>query len=78
MGSELALSSQEKATESALDAARIAERGTLLDYEAGLVEILTLLEAQRRRFSTEEALIQVKVLRRQNRISLALALAKAV
>ena len=78
LGSELALSSQEKATESALDAARIAERGTLLDYEAGLVEILTLLEAQRRRFSTEEALIQVKVLRRQNRISLALALAKAV
>jgi len=78
LGLDHALASQEKATQAALDAARSAEDGTRLNYEAGLVEILTLLEAQRRRFDTEEELIQLKILRRKNRITLALALAKGL
>ena len=42
------------------------------------MEILSLLEAQRRAFDTEEQLINVRAQRYQNRVSLALALGKGL
>ncbi len=77
LGSERYLENQEEATARALDAARGAEDRNLRNYESGLVEILTVLEAKRRRFTSEEDLIQLKNLRFQNRVALALALGKA-
>ncbi len=78
LGSERALARQVTATEAALKAARLAEDRTRRNYEAGLVEILTLLDAQRRRFAAQDALISLQTLRRQNRISLSLSLAKGI
>jgi outer membrane protein, multidrug efflux system len=77
LGSELYLRKQEEATASALEAARSAEDRSLRNYESGLVEILTVLDAKRRRFSAEESLIKLRNLRFQNRVALALALGKA-
>lgn len=77
LGSELYLGKQEQATASALDAARSAEDRALRNYESGLVEILTVLDAKRRRFAAEESLINLRNLRLQNRVALALALGKA-
>ena len=77
LGSELHLREQEEATARALDAARSAQDRALRNYEAGLVEILTVLEAKRRRFDAEENLIRLKNQRFQNRVALALALGKA-
>ena len=76
LGSEYYLKSQQRAYKNALTAARSAESRAQRNYENGLVEILTLLDAQRRSFSTEESLINTKSLRFQNRVSLALALGK--
>ena len=77
LGSELYLKKQEEATASALSAAKAAEERSLRNYESGLVEILTVLDATRRRFSAEESLINLRNLRFQNRVALALALGKA-
>jgi multidrug efflux system outer membrane protein len=77
LGSELYLGRQEQATSQALAAARTAEERTLRNYESGLVEILSVLEAKRRRFNAEENLINLKNQRFQNRVTLALALGKA-
>lgn len=77
LGSELYLRKQEDATSKALAAARTAEERTLRNYESGLVEILSVLEATRRRFAAEESLINLRNLRYQNRVALALALGKA-
>jgi NodT family efflux transporter outer membrane factor (OMF) lipoprotein len=77
LGSEGYLRKQEEATARALAAARSAEEQALRNYESGLVEILTVLEAKRRRFDAEENLITLKNLRFQNRVALALALGKA-
>ncbi len=77
LGSELFLKKQEEATDSALTAAKNAEDRSLRNYESGLVEILTVLDATRRRFSAEESLINLRNLRYQNRVALALALGKA-
>lgn len=77
LGSELYLKKQEDATASALAAAETAEDRSLRNYESGLVEILTVLDAKRRRFSAEESLINLRNLRFQNRVALALALGKA-
>lgn len=77
LGSELYLAKQEQATSQALAAARSAEERTLRNYESGLAEILTFLDAKRRRFDAEERLIELKNLRYQNRVTLALALGKA-
>lgn len=77
LGSELYLKRQEVATESALSSAKSAEDRSLRNYESGLVEILTVLDATRRRFSAEESLINLRNLRFQNRVALALALGKA-
>jgi multidrug efflux system outer membrane protein len=77
LGSEYYLQRQEAATASALEAARSAEERSLRSYEAGLADILTVLESKRRRFSAEESLIELKNLRCQNRVALALSLGKA-
>ena len=78
LGSETFLREREDSTRQALKAAKNAEEGVRRSYENGLVEILTLLDAQRRAFSTEESLITIRTLRYQNRVSLALALGKAL
>ncbi len=78
LGSETYLLSQERSYQNGLDAARSAETRTQQNYENGLVEILTLLDAQRRSFNTEELLINTTALRYQNRVSLALALGKGL
>ncbi|MDB4693017.1 efflux transporter outer membrane subunit [Akkermansiaceae bacterium] len=77
LGSERYLAKQEAATQRALTAARRAEDSVRRNYESGLLELLSLLETQRRSFNTEEALINVRALRYQNRVALALALGKA-
>lgn len=77
LGSEFYLKKQEGATASALAAAKSAEDRSLRNYETGLVEILTVLDTKRRRFSAEESLINLRNLRFQNRVALALALGKA-
>ncbi|MFK7850149.1 MAG: efflux transporter outer membrane subunit [Akkermansiaceae bacterium] len=77
LGSELYLKKQEQATTRAVTAAREAEDRSLRNYESGLIDILNVLEATRRRFAAEETLINLRSLRFQNRIALALALGKA-
>ena len=78
LGSERYLLSQEQSTRKALTAARSAEARVQRNYETGLVEILTLLDTQRRSFSTEESLINIQALRYKNRVTLALALGKGL
>ncbi len=78
LGSEYYLKRQQTSFTKALKAAKSAESRTQRNYEKGLVEILTLLDAQRRSFSTEESLINTEALRFQNRVSLALALGKGI
>jgi len=78
LGSERYLAAQEAATERALKAAQNAERTFARNYESGLLGLLGLLETQRRSFNTEESLINIRALRYQNRVSLALALGKAL
>lgn len=77
LGLESSLAEREAATREALKAAQNAESRVLRNYESGLVEILTVLDTQRRAFATEEALINLRLLRYQNRVALALALGKA-
>ena len=78
LGSERLLASQETARRQALDAARSAESRTRRDYEAGIADLLSLLEAQRRVFNTEDQTISIHRARLQNRVALALALGKGV
>ncbi|MFC5051337.1 efflux transporter outer membrane subunit [Rubritalea spongiae] len=78
LGSENYLSQQYSATSKALEAAKRAEDRGLRSYDSGLINILDLLEVQRRTFATEESLINIRALRYQNRVSLALALGKAI
>ncbi len=78
LGSERYLLRQEQATRKALGAARSAEARIRRNYESGLVEILTLLDTQRRSFATEESLINIQSARYKNRVTLALALGKGI
>jgi NodT family efflux transporter outer membrane factor (OMF) lipoprotein len=78
LGSENYLRQQYSATSRALKAAQSAEARGLRSYDNGLINILDLLEVQRRTFATEESLINIRALRYQNRVSLALALGKAI
>lgn len=68
------LSKEEAAVVLALEHARRAEQLNGDRYEQGLIDILTLLDTQRRVFSTEERLVNVRNARLRNRIALALAL----
>ncbi len=54
--------------------ARLAEELSLSQYEKGLVEIITVLESQRRAFDAESSLLNVRLLRLLNRVDLHLAL----
>ncbi|MEJ6580534.1 MAG: efflux transporter outer membrane subunit [Akkermansiaceae bacterium] len=78
LGSESSLASREASTQRALTAALSAQDSVRRNYEAGLLELLSLLETQRRAFNTEESLINIRALRYQNRVALALALGKAL
>lgn len=78
LGSERLLASQENARREALEAARSAESRTRRDYESGIADLLSLLEAQRRVFATEDQTIAIRRARLQNRVALALALGKGV
>lgn len=78
LNSESALLREESARLEALAAARRAVAKSQRDYESGLIELLDLLEAQRRVFSTETQTINLHADRLANRVSLALALGKGV
>lgn len=77
LGSERYLAQQFSATTSALKAANSAERQALRNFDSGLISILDYLQIQRRTFASEEALINIRAQRYQNRVALALALGKA-
>jgi NodT family efflux transporter outer membrane factor (OMF) lipoprotein len=78
LNSEAYLAREEAARLKALQAARSAEAKSLRDYESGLIEILDLLEAQRRVFTTEAQTISIRQQRLNNRVSLALALGSGI
>lgn len=74
LAAERFLSGQVSALSKAVTEARRAEELSLSQYEQGLVEILTLLESQRRAFDSESALLAVQLELLQNRVDLYLAL----
>lgn len=78
LSSESYLAREESSRLAALSAAQRSEKRTKRDYEAGLTDLLNLLEVQRRVFTTEEQTINLHATRLNNRISLALALGKAI
>lgn len=78
LGSEIYLENQQASYEQALKAAKQAEEQTQRNFESGLTEVLTLLDAKRRSFSAEESLINTEAQRFDNRVSLALSLGKGL
>ncbi len=68
------LADQEVALRAASEESIAAEELAMEQYRAGLVDIITLLEAQRRSFNAQNSLIQVSAERVRNRIDLYLAL----
>jgi len=78
LNSEAYLARAEAARLEALQAARRAEAKSLRDYESGLIDILNLLEAQRRVFNTEAQTINLHNQRLSNRVRLALALGTGI
>lgn len=76
LGSEVYLANEESARNAALEAANRSLARAQRDYESGLITILSLLETQRRVFTTERQVINLKASRLNNRVSLALALGK--
>ncbi|MEM7790905.1 MAG: TolC family protein [Verrucomicrobiota bacterium] len=78
LSSESYLKREETERLEALEAARRAEQLTRREYEEGISDILTLLETQRRVFTTEESTINLHSARLINRVRLALALGKGV
>lgn len=78
LSSESYLAREEASRIAALSAAQRSEKRTKRDYEAGLTDLLNLLEVQRRVFTTEEQTINLHATRLNNRVSLALALGKAI
>lgn len=71
------LRNEEQTREKALTAARGAQSRAQRDFEAGITDLLSLLETQRRAFATEEQIITIRNERFNNRVALALALGKA-
>ncbi|MCB1065765.1 MAG: efflux transporter outer membrane subunit [Verrucomicrobiae bacterium] len=65
---------QQSALEEAVTEADRAEQLSLSQYEKGLVDIITLLESQRRAFDARSALLSIRRQRLANRIDLYLAL----
>ncbi|MDX1497915.1 MAG: efflux transporter outer membrane subunit [Salinisphaeraceae bacterium] len=68
------LAGQEQALATATRESLLAEELAGERYASGLIDIITLLEAQRRAFDSQRALIDVRNQRLQNRINLHLAL----
>lgn len=68
------LLNQMSALQVAVTEARRAEKLSLSQYEKGLVDIITLLESQRRYFNAQSSLLQVKLQLLSNRVDLYLAL----
>lgn len=73
--SEPLLLQQEQALAKAVAESEAAEELADSQYSSGLVDIITLLDTQRRLFSSRSALLSVRNQRLQNRIDLHLALA---
>ena len=65
---------QTEALQVAVTEARRAEKLSQSQYEKGLVDIITLLESQRRYFGAQSSLLQVRLQLLQNRVDLYLAL----
>ncbi|MGJ8640809.1 MAG: efflux transporter outer membrane subunit [Opitutaceae bacterium] len=78
LNSEAYLKSEENARMESLEAARRAEAKSRRDYESGLIELLDLLQIQRRVFTNEIQTINLHKERLNNRVSLALALGKGI
>jgi len=78
LANERALRTRESKLRNALKASIDAEKQVQRNYENGLVEILTLLDTQRRKFIIEERLINTRAQRLQNRIALARAVGTAI
>ena len=74
LAAEVFLKKQETALRASASEARQAEALALADYQRGLVEIISVLEAQRRSFDAQRSLISVQNERLQNRLDLYLAL----
>jgi multidrug efflux system outer membrane protein len=65
---------QQRKLEGAVEQANLAEELALGQYEKGLVDIITVLESQRRAFDARSNLLRVRNERLQNRLDLYLAL----
>lgn len=74
LSAEKYLKSQVAALSRAVTEARRAETLSLDEYEQGLVDIITLLESQRRAFDAESALLTSRLTLMTNRVDLYLAL----
>ncbi|MGY8686591.1 MAG: efflux transporter outer membrane subunit [Verrucomicrobiales bacterium] len=76
LGSEQYLAREESARLAAFREAQAAFDRTRRDYEAGITDLLSLLETQRGVFNTEQQTIKLRASRLNNRVALALALGK--
>ena len=74
LAAEVFLTGQETALRGSVTEAGEAQTLALEDYQAGLTDIVTVLESQRRVFDAKRSLIELQNLRLQNRIDLYLAL----
>lgn len=74
LAAERFLARQQAELETAVVEANRAEELSLSQYENAQIEIITLLESQRRAFNARSTLLNVRLLRLQNRIDLYLAL----
>ncbi|KAF3981392.1 MAG: TolC family protein [Methylococcales symbiont of Hymedesmia sp. n. MRB-2018] len=71
---ERLLNSQQKSLQLAVDESIEAEQLALEEYSSGLIDMITLLESQRRSYEVQSSLLQVSSQRLLNRITLYLAL----
>jgi outer membrane protein, multidrug efflux system len=74
LAAERYLKSQVAALSTAVTESRRAEQLSLDEYEQGLVDIITLLESQRRAFDAQSALLTIRLALMTNRVDLYLAL----
>jgi multidrug efflux system outer membrane protein len=74
LATEHSLADQERFLETELQQANLAETNAYRDFSKGAVDILSVLEAQRRAFNARNAMISLRNGRIQNRIDLHLAL----
>jgi outer membrane protein, multidrug efflux system len=74
LSAERYLKAQVGALSTAVTESRRAEKLSLGDYQEGLVDIITLLESQRRAFDAESSLLSIQVALLRNRVDLYLAL----